>query len=416
MKRVILLCILFLLPAAWFPCQAADPNLSNLDNTLLDQQKKMQRLQKGIEGQRALVKETRKKEESLLSELDAIETRLKQERFKLKDLQASLELHENMIIKKQQELVEAQAAKGTVRDHVEQRLAAYYRMGPLGMLNVIFSAQSLPELLNFDEYFQHLLKYDKQLVGQYREKITLLSDAQTAMEREKKDLVTAITGLKEQEQRLAGTRHERANLLKRVKTEKKLYQRALEEIEEAAENLTATMEKLKKEATERKKAQQKATRVLPKKQRPAEWSPFAAQKGRLDPPVSGTVTTQFGKNTKGKFGITTVENGIDIKTESGARIRAIHDGKVVYAGILRGYGNIIIIDHGDHYYSLMSRLAELHKKEGDDVGRGEVIGTMSDQEGLLNEGLHFEIRHGTTPENPLHWVNNAKLKITSGRR
>ena len=136
-------------------------------------------------------------------------------------------------------------------------------------------------------------------------------------------------------------------------------------------------------------------------------------RGRLTPPVRGSVTTYFGKNSKGKFGITTYADGIDIKALSGTEIYAIFKGKVVYAGQLKGYGNLIIIDHGEQYYSLISRAAELYKKEGDIVTTGEVIGVMGDHGGLLGEGLHFEIRYGTEPENPLKWVNKRLLKINS---
>lgn len=419
MKRfltpAILLCLL--LPAD--PAQGADNDpAAAIERRLDEQQKKMERLQRGLEGQRVRVKETRQKEESLLSEMESLESKLRQERGRLKEMQTDLGRHETLIAEKQAELETAKSAKEGVRLHIQQRLAAFYRMGPTGALNVLFARESLPDLLNFDEYFRRLIQYDREAVSEYREKITQLAEAQNALEEEKKTLVATIAGVKEQEQQLAETRTQRAKLLNRVKTEKKLYQRALEEIEEAAQQLDVTMEKLKREATERKKAAPKESRTAAGKKQPlpAGSGEFAASKGRLDPPITGAVTTQFGANNKGKFGIATMQNGIDIKAEPGTQVRAIHGGKVAYAGVLRGYGTIIIIDHGDHYFSLMSRVAELHKKVGDAVGRGEVVATMSDQEGLVGEGLHFEIRHGTTPENPLHWVNNAKLKITATRR
>ena len=202
-------------------------------------------------------------------------------------------------------------------------------------------------------------------------------------------------------------------LLQKVKTEKKLYQMALEELEGAADRLTNTLEQLKTEAA---KASQKEVRpkesrpTTPQKSRPDNLG-FAAQKGRLAPPAPGTVTTLFGKSVQEKFGIATFANGIDIKTAPGTEITAIYEGKVIYAKFLRGYGNLLIIDHGQQYLSLVSRAAKFYKEEGDTVARGEVVGIMSDQEGLMGEGLHFEIRHGTTPENPLQWVNNAKLTI-----
>ncbi|MFA6500141.1 MAG: peptidoglycan DD-metalloendopeptidase family protein, partial [Desulfurivibrionaceae bacterium] len=253
----------------------------------------------------------------------------------------------------------------------------------------------------------------QDVIGQYREKVETLEKTQISLHQEKQALVETIAKVKGQEEELASTREERMRLLQKVKTEKKLYQMALTELEGAADRLTNTLEQLKTEAA---KARQKETRqkeprsATTQKSRPANLG-FATQKGRLAPPAPGTVTTLFGKSVQEKFGITTFANGIDIKTAPGTEITAIYEGKVIYAKFLRGYGNLLIIDHGQQYLSLVSRAAKFFKEEGDTVARGEVVGIMSDQEGLLGEGLHFEIRHGTTPENPLQWVNNAKLTI-----
>ena len=405
----IALCLLLTAP---LPARGTD----TVERQLAEQRKKMERLQQGLEGQRARVKKTRQKEEGLLAEMESLEATLRQERARLKAMQADLANHENLLAEKQAELETVKVAKEGSRAHIQQRLAAFYRMGPTGMLNVLFTGNSLPDLLNSDEYLRRLIRYDREAISEYRAKITQIAAAQAALEQGRKELVATIAGVKEQEERLADTRGQRAVLLKRVKTEKLLYQRALEEIEAAAQQLNVTMEKLKRQATERQKtAPIRENNARGKKGRSAGGA-FAASKGRLDPPVAGAVTTRFGAGNKGRFGLATVQNGIDIKTEPGTPVRAIYGGTIAYAGILRGYGTIVIIDHGDHYFSLMSRVGELHKKEGEPVNRGEIVATMSDQEGLVGEGLHFEIRRGTTPENPLHWVNNAKLKITATRR
>ena len=413
MKHLPSLAIAFcLLLTAPLPVRGAD----TVERQLAEQRKKMERLQQGLEGQRARVKETRQKEEGLLAEMESLEANLRRERLQLKKMRDDLAAHERQIAEKQAELETAKVAKEGSRAHIQQRLAAFYRMGPTGVLNVLFTGNSLPDLLNSDEYFRRLIQYDQQAISEYRGKITQIAATQAALERGRKELVATIAAVKEQEEHLADTRSQRAVLLKRVKTEKQLYQRALEEIEEAAQRLNVTMGKLKRQATERQKPPPGGENSATGKKGRSAGGAFAASKGRLDPPVAGAVTTQFGTNNRGKFGLAAVQNGIDIKTEPGTPVRAIYGGTIAYAGILRGYGTIVIIDHGDHYFSLMSRVGELHKKEGEPVNRGEIVATMSDQEGLIGEGLHFEIRRGTTPENPLHWVNNAKLKITATRR
>lgn len=391
--------------------------IDNPETRLLEQQKKFHRLKKGITDQRERVKVSRKREFNLLAELEKLDRRIAEERDKLAALADDLDRHEKLLLQKQQESDQALAEKEKFKSHVEKRLDAYYRMGSIGVMNVIFSASSLPDLLNFEEYFGHIIQYDQKVITQYRTKIEQLEEARAALGQEKRRLIEVIAEVKVQETRLAEARQDRLALLQRVRTEKKLYQQALVELEDAAAGLSAKLDQLKKEVESSQQEKIAATRRQrsAKKRRPTAAGPtgFAELKGRLDPPVPGAVTTYFGRNTDERFGITTFANGIDIKTEAGTVIKAVYDGRVVFAGFLRGYGNLLIIDHGGQYYSLISRAAKLFKKEGDPVVKDEAIGVMSDQESLLHDGLHFEIRHGTEPENPLHWLNNAKLKITA---
>jgi septal ring factor EnvC (AmiA/AmiB activator) len=382
---------------------------TKIKEQLTNQQNKNERINKGIESQKTRVKAARDHESSLLNELETIDRHIAEDSAKLIQLKTSLTEHEKRISEKQEEIKLAQQAKEGTKKHTQKRLSAFYRMGPMGVMNVMFSSSKLPDLLTFREYFDTLLKYDQQVIKEYRQKIEILSKAQQSLQDEKTALLATITEVKEQESMLAATRKDRLALLERVKTEKTLYKQALKELEKAANRLTDTLQVLKKEAVKHKKV--RIRRVTAKKKRPTNFG-FAKQKGKLNPPVYGTVTTLFGKNAEGKFGITTFANGIDIKTKPNTQIQSIYDGKVVYAGFLRGYGNLLIVDHGDQYYTLMSRAEKFFKQEGDSVIKGEVVGTMSSQTGLLSEGLHFELRHGTTPINPLLWVNNAKLTVT----
>lgn len=399
-----------------------------MDSKIIEEQKRIQRLKKGIEDQKSRVQTTNKKETSLITELDRLNGHIQSEADKLTRLKKDLSKHEELMAAKQDEAAKAKEAKEQAKRHVKKRLNSFYRMGEIGVMNVVFSASELPDLLAFREYFDALLKRDQDVIREYRKKVETLEKAQTSLHQEKMAMVETIAKVKGQEEQLASTREERIHLLQKVKTEKKLYQLALNELEGAADRLTNTLEQLKAEAAKAAAAKNEAAKAQSKdasskeirlttthKTRP-DTADFASQKGRLSPPVRGTVTTLFGKSVQEKFGITTFANGIDIKTAPGTEITAIYDGKVIYAKFLRGYGNLLIIDHGQQYLSLVSRAAKFFKEEGDTVTRGEVVGVMSEQEGLLGEGLHFEIRNGTKPENPLLWVNNAKLTIKTTKK
>jgi septal ring factor EnvC (AmiA/AmiB activator) len=100
-----------------------------------------------------------------------------------------------------------------------------------------------------------------------------------------------------------------------------------------------------------------------------------------------------------------VNNGIDISPDKNETvIKAIHAGKVVYCDYLRGYGDLIIIDHGMTYHSLYGHCADFLVKKGDIVKAGQSIAEVGDIGSLKGITLHFEIREKTKPRNPLHWL------------
>ena len=393
------------------PSENSQSSIKRLEERILNQENKILRIEKGISNHKSMIRTSREKEFNLLEELEGIDTRIDADRKKLGELRRELTEQEARIREKQQELSRTLITKEKVQEHVERRLAAYYGMGSVGIMNVVFSASALPDLLNFEEYFHHVTRHDEEVIHDYKSKVSELDRSRQALEDEKQQLILVIKEVTEQEKRLALARQERIALLARINTEKKLYQRALGEMENAAENLADTLESLEKEAG-RFRRQRAHGLTSPKKRRPSSRKGgFAGNKGWMDPPVTGTVVTRFGRNTRGKFGITSYARGINIKVEPGTPIKAVYHGRVVYAGQLRGYGKLIIIDHDQQYYSLASKISELYKKEGDTVVRGEIIGITGESGDLLGEGLHFEIRHGTEPENPLSWLNNAGLKI-----
>ncbi len=392
----------------------------NIEAQIQKEKKNIARIEEGIKGHQQKLHRSEDEEKTLLTDLEGIESNLQQQRSKLGGLQTDLNHHEDTIHSLQEEMGKVNAAKEKLRGHLQKRLGAFYRMGSIGYMNVIFSTSSMPDLLNFQEYFRLLLHHDHVMIGQFREKIVDLTKRRANLQQEKSELLGVIVEIKDQEQQLADTRQKRATLLSRVRTEKQLYERALREMEDAAGKLSSTMAQLEKpdDTAEARttKPRQEGSQTGGKKTKAEtpDAGNIVARKGKLAPPITGTVTGLFGRQIKKEFGLTTFGNGIDIKPEPNAKILAIFAGRVVFADNLRGYGKTMIIDHGQQYYSLVSRASKLLKNKGDLVREGEIIGSIDESSGLLGEGLHFEIRHGTTPENPMKWVNNAMLRLSTG--
>ena len=124
-------------------------------------------------------------------------------------------------------------------------------------------------------------------------------------------------------------------------------------------------------------------------------------------PVKGTITSFFGPFRNEKYGVVNFQSGINIKAEQGAPVQCVYDGEVIYAGWFKGYGNMMIVDHGDHYYTLYAHAEELLKSKGDRVGVGENIATVGDTGSINGPELHFEVRHHGKSIDPMKWIKNG---------
>ena len=127
---------------------------------------------------------------------------------------------------------------------------------------------------------------------------------------------------------------------------------------------------------------------------------FSRLKGQLRLPVKGNLIAQFGN----KRGDGPSWKGVFIKTGEGAEVKAIAQGKVVFAEWLRGFGNMIILDHGGQYLSLYSNNQAVLKHAGDNVKAGEVIASAGNSGGNEETGLYFEMRHQGRVFDPMPWV------------
>jgi septal ring factor EnvC (AmiA/AmiB activator) len=398
-------------------CAADLEEIKKLDKEVLQHKKKIETVQTGIATHQTKVAASKEREMKLLDELDKINQQVRAESEKLLVLQEEMARKHEMTLAKQKEMEKVTEEKDTLRLHMENRLLAYYRMGDIGVMNAVFSSSSLADLLSFRDDFLLMLKYDHQVINDFKNKMLELEDAKKVHEQEKIRLSQAAEEVLKQQELLTQTQQEQQELLDRVQTERQLYQQAIKELEDAAKQLTATLTELEEKATEAKiEMEQQLIRNYPlkpfKKRKPAAARGFASEKGKLPPPVAGSIVQQFGTHTDETYGVSTFANGINIESDPGSDIIAVYDGKVVYAGTLRGYGNLIILDHGNHYYSLVSGVGEILKKVGDMVKQQEKIGVSSLHTGLLQEALHFEIRHNTEAQNPLEWLESSQMSLT----
>ena len=128
---------------------------------------------------------------------------------------------------------------------------------------------------------------------------------------------------------------------------------------------------------------------------------FSRLRGRLALPVRGELTGRFG-SPRSDGGLTW--KGLFLAANPGESVRAVAAGRVVYADWLRGFGNLLIVDHGENYMSLYGYNETLLKRVGDEIGSGDAVATVGNSGGSADSGLYFELRHQGKPFDPLTWV------------
>lgn len=351
----------------------------------------IQRLQEGLAAQKEQFTQTLNAERSLLEELEGIDKRLAEQTAKLKALEEQRAAQQFLITRKEQELHDIRAEKDKVQRHLQKRISAYYKMGNIGLLNVTFSAQTLPELLKFHDAFQALIAYDQNVIAIYRKSIDNLERAAKTLSLEKTVLTDFINRAISEQNAIDATKKDKETLLYHIQTQSQLHRQAIAEMEKAAAELSSSLLALK---TKEQKAEQG----------------FLQKKGKLPPPLSGTLVAQFQQEVTNSLGITKKSPGIAIKAPNGTKIRAIFPGSVVFAGYLRGYGNTIIVHHGFQYYSITSRVERILTQKGAEVEAGGILAETGETATLIEEGIYFEIRHGSTSLDPMLWLAPGGLQ------
>ncbi len=373
---------------------AADPH--ELEKKKIDQGIKkatinIGRLQEGIKLQEDQIRQTRKDELTLLAELQDIDTRLAEQSSRIETLGARMQQQRDMVALKKSEMSQASSLMEKTQKHVTKRMQAFYKLGELGLIHITFSDQTLPELLRFQDSFRALIKYDRNVIDTYRTTIVELEQAIESLKLQETIFEELITENEQELQNLDELKGEKEQLLDRIRTQAKLHEQAVAEMEEAAEKLTASLKGLKQRE---KKLEQG----------------FLYNKGYHSPPVTGKVIARFNEETSNLLGITSVSKGIAIDAPSGSTVRSIGDGEVQYSGYLRGYGNTVIVNHGHQYYSITSRMERLLVEKGQRVDEKTDIGIMGDTATLLTPGLYFELRQDTTPLDPMQWLDTTRLQ------
>jgi len=290
--------------------------------------------------------------------------------------------------------VEADAARtelklARTRKALGARAAALYKAGELGPAAALFAAASLREALERASLLQRLLDQDQALLRRFRDEQSALAAAREAAARAADTRDAAVARLDTRANEIARERSGRRRVLSALRGDRGRERAAMDELEAAARALEQTLAGL-----------QQAPPGVPL---PPSAVPFASLRGALESPVEAPLVARFGRVVD-EFGTATFRKGVAFAAPRGAAVRGVADGVVRFAGWFRGYGKIVILDHGSAYFTVSGHLEEIEVAVGDTVARGAPIGRAGDTGSLVGPQLYFEIRRGGEAVDPADWL------------
>jgi septal ring factor EnvC (AmiA/AmiB activator) len=351
--------------------------------------KELKEIQKRLLQEKRKIKLSIKKEKSILEEIEHINKVLSK---KLKELQyynERLAQIRSKIKELENEIALLNIKLDKRKDLLKQRLRSLYKHQHGEIASILISAKDYQDLTRRIRYISLLAYYDSKLMKTYNEEINELNVKKNRLAILQKELEINKSNVKKKADEMEAERKKKDQLLASIRKKRDSYEAMVKELEESSKRLRNMIKKLE--------SARLPPSIMGKKG-------FVALKRRLPWPINGEVIVPFGKYKDPKFNISTFRKGIEIRADIGDIVLSVAGGRVVYANWFKGYGLLLIINHGGGYHTLYAHLSEIFHKTGDIIKSRQAIGKIGET-GLLNEpSLYFEIRYKGKPVNPLQWL------------
>ena len=387
----LLICLVILfsfVSSLLFPIEAADTK------------KKLSEIQKKLKSKKQQVKESIKKEKSVLERIADIDRSIEKKSNELKEYDKRISITKLKISTLSKEISVMNSKLESSNEHLKDRLRALYKQQYGGHALILISAKDYHDLIKRSKYISLIAHYDSRVIKKYGNDIKEFNSKKRKLEALNEELKSDREIAIKTRKTLETDRIKKDKLLAMIRSKRKSYEKAIKELEESSKKLREMMKKLKE-----KKLPESVT-----------GKGFKSSRGRLPWPVNGKVVIPFGEYKDPAFKITVFKNGMELKPNRGEKPKAIAGGRVVYADWFKGYGLLLIIDHGSGYHSLYGNLSEIFLNTGDILIGGTVVGKIGMSRLLDYPSVYFEIRHKGKPVDPAKWlkrkgISRKKLRI-----
>ncbi len=324
-----------------------------------------------------------REEKSISAELEKLDLKLRliQENIKLEKLKLSqLEGDITRLEKQQDELKKKLEVK---KKEIEKLLAAMYKIGTDPHTKILADIRDYRSLSFALVYLRFLSNQQARLIEEFSRLLEENRRTSEKLRKSRKQVKLSLRRLDQLRRQLSRLKRRRKQELSRILREKKRASQLLKQLKKKEKELSGIFKGFQKE-------------------KPISGL-YGLRKG-LPWPLRGRIVRKFGLQVHPVFRTKIFSNGIEIKPYRSSEVRAVAPGRVVYVSDFRGYGKIVIIDHGRRYYTLYGHLLEVKVEKGQFVRQGDVLGYIGEGSFWRGKTLYFEIRYRGKPLNPLKWL------------
>jgi len=353
-----------------------------------DPREQYRKIQKEIESHKEKLEKIKRQEYSTLEEIDRVNRRLdtllselRKQRKRIEGINAEIKR-----IEQEKALTERKLEKE--RAWLIRKLRALQRYGKgIDIMVLLTSTDDPGEIMRRWKYLERISHYEKKAIEDYSRNLEGLRQQERQLLELHERLRRDEERIRVNEANLVENKKEKETLLASIRREKSNHEKMIRELNEASKRLLDLLKEMEEKETFTARG-------------------FSGLKGRLPWPVNGRVAIPYGSQVDPRFNTPVFRNGIYIETRE-ETVRAVSGGKVVFSDWFKGYGNLIIINHGEGYHTLYGNLSETFFKAGDIIKERDIIGKVGES-GMLNApSLYFEVRYKGKPLNPIQWLKKG---------
>jgi septal ring factor EnvC (AmiA/AmiB activator) len=352
-----------------------------------DEQADLAKLQQEINKLQAWLKETESEHDKLSTALQESDKKIGGIAKKIDETRTLLNEERSRLKKLQAEQSQLRVLKAEQKQQLAKQLSGAQKLGNQGSIKVLLNQddpQQISRMLKYYEYFNHARMESIQ---------TLIVNL--------KRLDNIENEILSQQNKLIKTENSLLKKNKEFNNEKKQHKNLLASLDARRREKSNDLSQKQKDQKRLQKLINEVATLLDNSVRKQDARPIRSLKGKLPRPTKGSIVKAFGNSNseaRNKW------QGWLMKGYEGSAITAVHHGRIVFSDWLRGFGLLLIIDHGDGYLSLYARNQSLLKSVGDWVYQGENIATLGSSGGFKEPRLYFEIRHKGKPQDPAAWL------------